>query len=317
MYAGSLRKPLVNAYEDMDLLDEDVLEEAFLDPYDEDLDAAVEDAIASFLNRPGGAPSGRRPTRAPARRYFKDDPALTRVALVPARPIAIDRAWPKTRQAIAGTFNRLGGLIQALSAQVRIEPAAALAVWQVESGGRRHQAGRAIIRFENHLLFNTWGKRHPEIYDRHFRHGGRGGIPGKAWERHAFRESPDQPFLPFHGNQDLEYRVLALATRLAGESFALSCISIGGPQILVSNHRAIGYESPRAMYDAFQAGERSHVLGFFDFCQQHPRGSLLPFLRNRQWTTFARFYNGPGQAETYGAWINQAYQKASRLPIRA
>lgn len=93
---------------------------------------------------------------------------------------------------------------------------------------------------------------------------------------------------------------------------------MGGPQILGSNHQLIGYPSPRAMYDAFQADERAHVLGFFDFCQQTnapARGNLLRYLRERRWADFARYYNGPGQVSTYGAWIQAAYDQARALPI--
>jgi hypothetical protein len=205
-----------------------------------------------------------------------------------------------------------------VASDAAIEVPAALAVWQVESGGRRHVPNRAVIRFENHLLYRRWGKHHQEAYDRHFRHGGHRGRPGRPWENHEFRERDAEPFRSVHLDQESEYRALALARRLAGEATALLSISIGGPQILVANYRLIGYSSPREMYDAFQSGERAQVLGFFDFCRHRPApqpGDLLAYLRDRRWAEFARYYNGPGQVERYSGRIRNAYEHARQLAV--
>ncbi len=255
---------------------------------------------------------------APPTTYFKDSPRLQSVPLPPSRPITVVPTWPSIRRMLASTYNRLGGLMQAVANEARIEVQAALGVWQVESGGRTHTVGRAIIRFENHLLYRLWGKNNQAIYNRHFQHGGHMGVPGSPWQNHKFRENTTEPLRSFHGNQDLEYRVLALATRLAGEEPALKSISIGGPQILTSNYSLIGYSSPREMSDAFQASERAHVLGFFDFCRHRAapsKGDLLKYLRNYDWSSFARYYNGPGQVEKYGGLIQNAYEHARQLPI--
>lgn len=253
--------------------------------------------------------------------YFKDDPSLKTVSLKPTTPIEISPRWSKTRKAIASLYNRLGGLVQRLANKVGIETATVLAVWKVESGGRRHTPHQAIIRFENHKLYRLWGRGNQKIYNQYFRHGGNAGQPGKSWENHKFRENLGSPWEKLHDlkktlkqNQALEYRALALAKKLAGEKTALMCISIGGPQILISNYNLLGYPSPREMYDAFQASERFHVLGFFDYCRNYKR-NLIPFLRNHQWREFTHYYNGPGQVELYSKWIRQSYQEALRLPL--
>jgi peptidoglycan hydrolase-like protein with peptidoglycan-binding domain len=261
----------------------------------------------------GGGTPGVVPTIRTS--YFKDDPSLRTISLSPTTPITINPRWPQLRKTLASTYNRLGGLIRALANRVGIEIPAVLAVWQVESAGRRHVPGRAIIRFENHLFYKLWGQNNPAIYDRHFRHGGHAGQPGRSWENHQFRERINEPFRSFHGNQDLEYRVLFLAQQLGGETAALQSISIGGPQILVSNYRMLGYTSPREMYEAFQSGERFHILGFFDFCTHHPRGDLLRYLRNHEWRSFAYYYNGSGKADEYGQRIQRVYQEGRQLPI--
>src|SRR5207244_2571648 len=106
---------------------------------------------------------------------------------------------------------------------------------------------------------------------------------------------------------------LELAQKLAGET-ALRCISIGGSQILGDNYGLIGYQTPREMFDAFQAGERAHVLGFFDYCQlSQANGASLTALREHRWTDFASAYNGLGRADKYGRDIDNAAQAATAV----
>jgi hypothetical protein len=251
-----------------------------------------------------------------AMRFFKDSPALKRAPLAVPLPVFINKQWPSIRKFLARTYNRLGGVMSAVANQAGIETEAALAVWQVESGGRIHTPGKTIIRFENHLLFRLWGRINPEAYNQYFRHGGHDGQPGRSWENHQFRGAASGAFQSFHGNQEREYKVLSLAARVAGENIALQCISIGGPQILVSNYRMLGYSTPRGMYNAFQEDERAHVLGFFDFCNQRnaPRkGDLLRHLRQHQWFAFAKYYNGAGQIHVYGGRIQNAYLHAKAM----
>jgi hypothetical protein len=250
--------------------------------------------------------------------FFKDLPHLPRTELGPVRPLTVQATWSGPRKALAQTYNRLGGLMAYLVAETGIDQAAVLAVWYVESGGRAHTAGRAIIRFENHLFFDRWGQAHAAVYDRHFQHGGRAGVAGDRWQNHKWRADPARPFESFHGNQDAEYRVLGFATGQSDDATALQCISIGGPQILLSNHRLCGYETPRAMYDAFQSGERGQLLGFFDYCQfkyghGSRRGELLRALAARRWEDFTRGYNGTGKVAEYSAKLRSAYADAVQI----
>lgn len=249
--------------------------------------------------------------------FLKDSAELRTVSLTPAMPVTKSSTWPATRKTVADIYNRLGGLMGAVAAKTQVETASVLAVWKVESGPYPHVTDKAIIRFENHLLYHSWGALNDAIYAQYFRHGSYRGQAGKSWENHQYRDDPSQPFREFHGNQEAGYRVLQLAVRLAGEEVALQCISIGGPQILVSNYALIGYRSPREMYDAFQANERYHVLGFFDFCRQKEKakGGLLPYLRAKDFHSFACYYNGPGQVDYYGGKIQKAYDEARQLRL--
>jgi hypothetical protein len=247
--------------------------------------------------------------------HFKDDPALVTTELAPRAPLPEPPGGAAAQHAIIRLYNQLGGLMEALSQRTGISVPALLAVWMVESGGRRHTPGRAVLRFEAHHLFRHWGRHHEALFDAYFRFGGRGNVDGRAWENHAFRECTAENFRPYHGNQDSEYRALAIAIDLAGEEIALRCASIGGPQILMSHHALLGYDTAGEMHDAFQRDERAHVLGFFDYCALAvpPPGQLIEDLRERRWTAFARGYNGPGQAEHYGELISRRYRLARAL----
>jgi hypothetical protein len=251
--------------------------------------------------------------------FFKDDAGLAACGLLPSTALVVDPAWPAAKKGMAALYNRLGGLLQVVAKATETTVPAALAVWSVESGGT-HTANQALIRFENHVFFDRWGHRNAAAYDAHFQHGGRAGIIDKRWKSHKFRKAAGDGWRGFHGNQAAEYEALALARQLAGDDVAIQCVSIGGPQIVCGNFRKLGYSRPIEMYDAFQADERAHVLGFYDFCQYTPnhlegRRMLLKFIADGRWSDFARRYNGSGQVQTYGAWLKGAFNTASQLGL--
>jgi hypothetical protein len=111
------------------------------------------------------------------------------------------------------------------------------------------------------------------------------------------------------GRQDSEYAAFTLASQLGGQETAVRCISIGGCQIMGAAYASLGYGSAVAMFNAFQANENAHVLGFFDFCSHqaapHP-GALLSYLQQGDFSSFARFYNGSGQVDLYAGLLQSA-----------
>src|SRR4029453_19547684 len=66
------------------------------------------------------------------------------------------------------TWNRYGGMLAPLCDSVDIAPSAAVAVLCVESSGKGFVGNRMVIRFENHVFWDQWGKREPETYNRFF-----------------------------------------------------------------------------------------------------------------------------------------------------
>ena len=230
---------------------------------------------------------------------FRSDPDAQRVPLAPpsAEQIVLGAAAGPGAHNLAGIWNRYGGLLTLLANRLQIDPTIAVAVLAVESGGAAFGAdGRMIIRFENHLFYSDWGKQHQEQFFQHFDFN---RATKDAWLNHRWRPTPQEPFLTMHeaGAQALEWRVLNFAAGL-DDTAAKRSISMGAPQILGRNHQRIGYTTVQAMFNAFMAGERAHILGLFDFIRTD--ATLVDALRRKAYVTFAAGYNGTGQAAFYG-----------------
>jgi hypothetical protein len=235
--------------------------------------------------------------------YFGADGALLGQTMKPApsQQLRVAPGAGEGAQSLADIWNRTGGLLAELARRLAIDPAAAVAVLAVESGGSGFGPDkRMVIRFENHLFFHHWGRRDPERFANHFTFS-----PARQWENHTWRPRTDLPFSPFHGSQPLEWDVLTFAQGI-DDTAAKSSISMGGPQILGSNHQRIGYPTVQAMFEAFARDERAQILGLFDFIRAD--GAMVEALRTGDYTAFAGKYNGPGQAEMYGrliaSWVN-------------
>lgn len=200
---------------------------------------------------------------------------------------------------MAEIYNTKGKYLQAKAAELGIDVSTAAAVLQVESGGEAFSApGKPIIRFENHIFYDEWGKRAPSTFDRHFTFNS-----GTPWTGHRFRPDSRSGWQGFHGDQEAENRVLKFASGL-NEAGAYNSISMGLAQIMGFNHKMIGYDSAKEMYEDFSKGERQQLDGLFKFIQANP--AALAALKRKDYATFAYYYNGSGQAETYGELIREA-----------
>jgi N-acetylmuramidase len=267
----------------------------------------------------GNGTSSDKPEPGPAHltsSYFSQRPELRQ--LVPAaNPILSPKPeWTAIQRAIVREYNRLGGLIDRLAQVAEIPISVALAVWFLESSGAVLVPGKALIRFEVHHFWSAWGHNNPSAFDLHFRFGGRAGLKGHPWECHAFRAESEGPFSLVHQGQAHEYAALRLAMQLSGAELAVRCISMGGCQLLGCDYADLGYSSAAAMYDAFQANENAHVLGFFDFCLHQPAprvGSLAAFLRKQDFASFARYYNGGGEVEEYATKLHTTFEVARAI----
>ena len=211
-----------------------------------------------------------------------DGTPVGEVPIGPLPPDQIDANHP-----VANAWNRLGGLISALSTLLNVDHAAALAVWMVESSGKGFVNGRMLIRFENHIFFNNWGQQNQSKFDEHFSFN-----QHKRWQGHKWRHSVNEPFSNVHASQASEWRAFELASSLA-ESAAKRAISMGGPQIMGFNHSRIGYESVIDMFSDFSSDERFHVIGFFNFVKGVSSSStMVRALQRGDFNSFSEIYNG-------------------------
>lgn len=204
------------------------------------------------------------------------------------------------------TWNRFGGLLGELAGEIDIEPDAAAAVLTIESSGTGMTSLGPVIRFENHVFFDQWGKSHPARFDDHFR-------PRTGSVDHMWRRSTGDPFRAVHvGSQDSEWEVFTFARSLDG-SAATNSISIGLAQIMGFNAGRVGYESAEQMLAAFSdpaTGVASQIVGFFDFVVS---ADLSAAIRARDWDRFAIVYNGapPGsdKMRDYSSRMQSAYDQ--------
>jgi SH3-like domain-containing protein len=235
-------------------------------------------------------------TDTPDRQFLFQDKDLITVPLEPARKIP--EAGNRIQVTVKSSYNKYGNLLSLLSKKLGIELASSIAVLSVESGGVGIDNGRVLIRFENHLFYKYWGKDNEAVYNKHFMFDA-----GKNWLGHKFRKDPDGEWIDFHGDQSKEYGALDFARSLDNEKALLS-ISMGLPQILGSNSQLVGYDSAQLMFDNFTKDIRYHVFALFDFFS--PR--MIRLLKDRDFVNFAKYYNGQGQAERYGKFIQNYYE---------
>ncbi len=208
-----------------------------------------------------------------------------------------------TTRLVANIWNRYGGLLGALSDVLKIQPGVAVAVLAIESGGQAFATdGRMVIRFENHIFYQYWGKNHANDFNQHFRYN-----TGQTWTGHQWRPTPSQNWVDCHTSQASEWDVFNFA-RSRDETAAKMSISMGAPQIMGFNFSVVGYSTVNDMFAAFSASERDQVIGFFDFVQGIlPGGGAVKALQALDYKSFAASYNGTGQADYYANLMKTAY----------
>lgn len=177
-----------------------------------------------------------------------------------------------------------------VAASLGVEPAVVRAVDTVETGGvggfLSDHSGRPRILVEAHLFSAATGRRwdasHPDI-------------SSPAWNRALYRGGA------------AEYLRLAEALDLDREA-ALKAASWGRFQILGSNHRMAGFDDVEGFVAAMADDEDNHLEAFAEFCRA---ARLVDALRDRDWETFARRYNGPQYAKNrYHLRLAAAYADA-------
>lgn len=187
----------------------------------------------------------------------------------------------------AADFQQVAALLGCTVAQIK-------AVWQVESGGGWFTDVRAdILDLDGPGGFLD-GPHLPKIlfeahiFDRYTEGKYRASQPNLSsarWNRSLYV-----------GGQ-AEYVRLWKAMKLDRNAALLSA-SVGGAQVMGFNHRAAGFDSVEAFWDAMKKSERAHLDAFASFITSK---SLKPALRQisnaaADCVAFAKGYNGAGYA---------------------
>ncbi len=160
-----------------------------------------------------------------------------------------------------------------------IEPALALAFFEVESGNKGFgEDGKLIIRYEPHIFRRRT----------------------KRWlgsEKNVVRKG---------GSQAAQYEALHAARKIHDRS-GLESISMGSSQIMGFNSARIGYPTVQAMWKAFNASEANHIKGFFKFVDTGE--ALTKAVKSADYSGMARHYNGAGGVAVYGPKIQKAHAR--------
>ena len=176
--------------------------------------------------------------------------------------------------------------INATAANLNCEVAVVEAVCDVESGGSGFLPdGRPKILFEAHAFHNATGGR----WDRT-----NPNISSPAWDRSLYGAGGAH-----------QYDRLAEAIAL-DRNAALQSASWGRFQVMGNNYAAAGFANAEAFVQAMCDREAAHLGAFIGFCRKN---GLVEALQARDWTTFARGYNGPGQVDHYAALLKSAYDR--------
>lgn len=177
--------------------------------------------------------------------------------------------------------------------ELNCETAAVRAVASVESGGRTgfDDVRRPKLRYENHyfqrLTNGRYNRSHPNL--------------SCAYGSRQYRLT--------HGRNSDQYQLLRDAFALAPEAAVQSC-SWGMFQVMGENYRNVGWTELQKFVDDMFYSEGQHLRAFLGFCRHN---GLVGYLRNRQWTAFARAYNGPRYADhAYDVQMRNRYNEYKR-----
>lgn len=184
--------------------------------------------------------------------------------------------------------------IRALAVARGIDPAALLAVAEVESGGqaltRIDGKPMPLILFEYHVFFRKCREDRRE-------QAVRAGLAAPKWGT-----------LRYPASQQARYNLLEEAAEIDRQAAYAAC-SWGIGQVLGENAEWLGYDSPEALAQEAMSGVAGQVRLMLRYVE---RAGLLEAMNSRDWVTFARVYNGPGYARNgYHTKLEAAYRRWS------
>lgn len=178
-----------------------------------------------------------------------------------------------------------------------VELAAIKAVSEVESaGGGFHKEGQPKVLFERH-----WMNRRLKHY----------GLTLAAELGRSQRPDIVNSRTGGYRGGALEWTRLQTARKLS-EASALESASYGRYQIMGFHWKALGYGSVREFFDKMRENEGRQLDAFVEFIRCD--GRLHGALKKKDWTSFAKTYNGPAYAKhnpPYDIRMQRAYERHS------
>lgn len=183
--------------------------------------------------------------------------------------------------------------IRPMAQKLGVELAALIAIIEVESAGKIFTvisgAEMPLIRWEGHYFYRLLKG---EDRDRAVK-------LGLAASKAGAIKNP--------ASQKGRYDILSRAAVIDPVA-AYSSISIGVGQVMGSHYEALGYYSPKQMFQRASEGIDGQVELMVRFIEKN---GLVDELRRKDWSAFARAYNGPAYAKNaYHTKMAAAYRRA-------
>lgn len=169
--------------------------------------------------------------------------------------------------------------------------------------------GRPVILFESHIFYKQlkFAGINPENYinDPDFKN-----IITRKWDKSKYlglRRLDDKDLTP---DIDNEYERFNVAQTLNNEAAIKSC-SWGKFQVMAFNYKPCGYNNLWDFIGDIQKTEREHLI---IFCKYIMNRGLDKYLREKNFTKFAYYYNGKGFAENkYDSKMEEEYLEIKKF----
>lgn len=182
-----------------------------------------------------------------------------------------------------------------------LEPAALLAVVEVETSGRAFEPDGVTPRFlfEKHIFWRELAKSSAQ----RLADAAQQGLATEKWMRDYSDQKTSADRIA------LIQRARAIDTEAANRS-----ASWGLGQVLGRNAISLGYSSATAMVEALtRGGLAAHIDSMMRFITTN---NLIRALKAQDWVTFALGYNGAQQAKNgYATKLEQAYARWRNVPL--
>lgn len=186
-----------------------------------------------------------------------------------------------------------------------IERAALIAVIEVESGGSGFLAdGRPKILLEGHYL---WKQLKARGIDPKRIAASKPSLCFPSWTRKWYRCGAAEWA---RVQQVLDWASANAPTQFESyKKAAYESCSWGLFQLMGANYEAAGFDNVYQFAEAHRASEAKQLEAILTWMRGN---GLLAKLRAKDWSGFARGYNGPGQVAVYSAKLRREYEEAAR-----